>query len=442
MDFTSAFACLFPKKAKILVARDTRITGKSILNAVVSTLTASGINVIDIGITPTPTALYMVEKLKIHGGIMISASHNPIEWNALKLIGKGGHFLDEKTVNELIKFYDKRSSRFVKALETGTYEKIDNAIDEHIKRIIRFIDTEKIKKADFKAACDYVNGTGLFATPPLLKALGVKEISINKEHTGKFAHIAEPSASSMKSLSDLVKKNKVNIGFTQDPDADRLAIVLDDGTTVSEEYTLALCAKYLWLKGKGNAAVNLSTSRMIDDLAKDKGYSVNRTKIGEINVSSHVVKNKLYFGGEGNGGIIVPSVTPGRDSLLAIALILELMAETGKTITELVNEIPKYEIVKEKLEVSKIDEKNFLKKIKEEYPKAKITSIDGIKIDLQESWLHVRSSNTEPIVRIIAEAKNKKEAKALIKAAMNMIKGKSKELKKEAVKKAENNKKK
>ncbi|WP_295162247.1 phosphoglucosamine mutase [uncultured Brachyspira sp.] len=442
VDFTSAFACLFPKKAKILVARDTRITGKSILNAVVSTLTASGINVIDIGITPTPTALYMVEKLKIHGGIMISASHNPIEWNALKLIGKGGHFLDEKTVNELIKFYDKRSSRFVKALETGTYEKIDNAIDEHIKRIIRFIDTEKIKKADFKAACDYVNGTGLFATPPLLKALGVKEISINKEHTGKFAHIAEPSASSMKSLSDLVKKNKVNIGFTQDPDADRLAIVLDDGTTVSEEYTLALCAKYLWLKGKGNAAVNLSTSRMIDDLAKDKGYSVNRTKIGEINVSSHVVKNKLYFGGEGNGGIIVPSVTPGRDSLLAIALILELMAETGKTITELVNEIPKYEIVKEKLEVSKIDEKNFLKKIKEEYPKAKITSIDGIKIDLQESWLHVRSSNTEPIVRIIAEAKNKKEAKALIKAAMNMIKGKSKELKKEAVKKAENNKKK
>ncbi|CRF32295.1 phosphoglucosamine mutase [Brachyspira suanatina] len=423
VDYTAAFACLFPKKAKIVVARDTRITGESILNAVVATLTASGINVIDIGITPTPTALYMVEKLKIHGGIMISASHNPIEWNALKLIGKGGLFLDEKSVNEVIKLYDKKSSRFVKALETGTYEKIDNAIEEHIKRILRWIDADKIKKANFKVACDYVNGTGLFATPPLLKALGVKEVSINKEHTGKFAHIAEPSAASMKNLSDLVKKNKVNIGFTQDPDADRLALVLDDGTIISEEYTLALCAKYLWMAGKGNAAVNLSTSRMIDDLAKEKGYSVDRTKIGEINVTSHVVKNRLYFGGEGNGGIIVPAVTPGRDSLLGIALILELMAKTGKTITELVNEIPKYEIVKEKLEVSKIDEDKFLKQVKEQYPKSKITTIDGIKIDLEEGWLHVRSSNTEPIVRIIAEAKSKKEAKELITAAMNMIKG-------------------
>ena len=355
---------------------------------------ASGINVIDIGITPTPTALYMVEKLKIHGGIMISASHNPIEWNALKLIGKGGHFLDEKAVNELMKLYDKKSSRFVKALETGTYEKIDNAIEEHIKRILRWIDVEKIKKANFKVACDYVNGTGLFATPPLLKG-----------------------------LSDLVKKNKVNIGFTQDPDADRLALVLDDGTIISEEYTLALCAKYLWHIGKGNAAVNLSTSRMIDDLAKEKGYSVDRTKIGEINVSSHVVKNKLYFGGEGNGGIIVPAVTPGRDSLLGISLILELMATTGKSITELVNEIPKYEIVKEKLEIAKIDEDNFLKQVKEEYNKAKITTIDGIKIDLENGWLHVRSSNTEPIVRIIAEAKSKKEAKELIEIAKNMIKG-------------------
>ena len=426
VDYTSAFASLFPKKAKILVARDTRITGESILNAVAATLMASGINVIDIGITPTPTALYMVEKLKIHGGIMISASHNPIEWNALKLIGKGGHFLDEKAVNELMKLYDKKAKRFVKALETGTYQKIDNAIEEHIKRILRFINVEKIKKANFKVACDYVNGTGLFATPPLLKALGVKEVSINKEHTGKFAHVAEPSQASMKSLSELVKKNKVSIGFTQDPDADRLALVLDDGTIISEEYTLALCAKYLWLSGKGNAAVNLSTSRMIDDLAKEKGYSVDRTKIGEINVSSHVVKNKLYFGGEGNGGIIVPAVTPGRDSLLGIALILELMASTGKSIKELVNEIPKYEILKEKLEVSKIDENNFLKQVKEKYPKSKITTIDGIKIDLETSWLHVRSSNTEPIVRIIAEAKTKKEAKELISAAINMIKGNDK----------------
>ena len=422
VDYTAAFSCLFPKKAKVLVARDTRLTGDTIANSVISTLMASGINVIDIGITPTPTALYMVEKLKAHGGIMVSASHNPIEWNALKLIGKGGKFLDEKSVQELNKLYDKKSSRFVKALETGTYQKIEDAIEQHIKRIIRFIDVDKIKKRNFKVACDYVNGTGLFATPKLLKALGVKEISINKEHTGKFAHVAEPSANSMKSLSELAKKNKVDIGFTQDPDADRLAIVLNDGTIVSEEYTLALCAKYLWSVGKGNAAVNLSTSRMIDDLAKEKGYSVDRTKIGEINVSSHVVKNRLYFGGEGNGGIIVPAVSPGRDSLLGIALILELMAKENKTIKEIVAEIPKYEIVKEKLEVAKIDENLFLKNIKSKFPKSKITSIDGIKVDLENGWLHVRSSNTEPIVRIIAEAKTKKEAKELIKTAIDIIK--------------------
>ena len=422
VDYTAAFSCLFPKKAKVLVARDTRLTGDTIANSVISTLMASGINVIDIGITPTPTALYMVEKLKAHGGIMVSASHNPIEWNALKLIGKGGKFLDEKSVQELNKLYDKKSSRFVKALETGTYQKIEDAIEQHIKRIIRFIDVDKIKKRNFKVACDYVNGTGLFATPKLLKALGVKEISINKEHTGKFAHVAEPSANSMKSLSELAKKNKVDIGFTQDPDADRLAIVLNDGTIVSEEYTLALCAKYLWNVGKGNAAVNLSTSRMIDDLAKEKGYSVDRTKIGEINVSSHVVKNRLYFGGEGNGGIIVPAVIPGRDSLLGIALILELMAKENKTIKEIVAEIPKYEIVKEKLEVAKIDENLFLKNIKSKFPKSKITSIDGIKVDLENGWLHVRSSNTEPIVRIIAEAKTKKEAKELIKTAIDIIK--------------------
>lgn len=422
VDYTAAFSCLFPKKAKVLVARDTRLTGDTIANSVISTLMASGINVIDIGITPTPTALYMVEKLKAHGGIMVSASHNPIEWNALKLIGKGGKFLDEKSVQELNKLYDKKSSRFVKALETGTYQKIEDAIEQHIKRIVRFIDVEKIKKRNFKVACDYVNGTGLFATPKLLKALGVKEISINKEHTGKFVHVAEPSANSMKSLSELAKKNKVDIGFTQDPDADRLAIVLNDGTIVSEEYTLALCSKYLWSVGKGNAAVNLSTSRMIDDLAKEKGYSVDRTKIGEINVSSHVVKNRLYFGGEGNGGIIVPAVSPGRDSLLGIALILELMAKENKTIKEIVAEIPKYEIVKEKLEIAKIDENLFLKNIKSKFPKSKITSIDGIKVDLENGWLHVRSSNTEPIVRIIAEAKTKKEAKELIKTAIDIIK--------------------
>lgn len=420
--YTEAFACMLPKKAKILIARDTRITGQMIANAVSATLMASGIDVIDIGITPTPTASYMVDKLNLNGGIIVSASHNPIEWNALKLIGRGGKFLNQKSIDELLKNYEKHLTRFVPALETGKYSKNDTAIDEHIKRILRFINVEKIKKAKFTVACDYVNGTGLFATPKLLKALGVKEISINNEHTGKFAHIAEPSPTSMKSLSKLTKEKKADIGFTQDPDADRLALVLEDGTIVSEEYTVALCAKYLWSVGKGNAAVNLSTSRMIDDIAKEAGFKVERTKIGEINVSDHIRDNRLYFGGEGNGGIIVPSVTPGRDSLLGIALILELMATTNKSISEIVKSIPKYVIIKEKFETPSINQKQTIEKMKKMFPKASILDIDGVKADFEDAWVHIRASNTEPIVRIISEAKTSKEAKEYIEKVKTILK--------------------
>lgn len=420
--YTGAFAYTLPKKSKVLIARDTRMTGKMVANAVSATLMACGIDVIDIGIAPTPTALYMVDKMNLHGGIMVSASHNPIEWNALKLIGRKGRFLNQKSIDELIKNYEKKLTRFVPAIETGKYEKIDNAIDEHIKRILRFIDVEKIKKAKFTVACDYVNGTGLFATPKLLKALGVKEISINNEHTGKFAHIAEPSAASMKTLSKLTREKRANIGFTQDPDADRLALVLEDGSIVSEEYMLALCAKYLWMVGKGNAAVNLSTSRMIDDIAKEAGFKVERTKIGEINVSEHIREKKLYFGGEGGGGIIIPSVTPGRDSLLGIALILELMAITKKSISEIVKSIPKYVIIKEKFEIQSIAQKQTVEKMKKIFPKAEIIDIDGVKANFEDAWVHIRVSNTEPIVRIIAEAKNAKEAKEYIEKVKMVLK--------------------
>jgi len=420
--YTSAFRSLLTSsKPRILLARDTRLTGKMISNVVSSTLIASGVDVIDAGIIPTPTALYMTKKLNLHGAIIVSASHNPIEWNALKLVGKNGRFLDQESINQLVKNYKNKVTSFKSALKIGKYEKIDNAINEHVKRVVRFIDADKIRKANLKVACDYVNGAGLFATPCLLKALGVKEVSINDDNTGKFAHIAEPSPSSMTSLSTLVKKEKADIGFTQDPDADRLAIVLNDGTILSEEYTLALCAKYLWMVGKGNAAVNLSTSLMIDDIAKETSSKVFRTAIGEINVADYLRKNKLYFGGEGNGGVIVPEVTPGRDSLLGIALILELMATSKKTIKELVNELPSYKIVKDKIEVASFNQKAVLKKMKILFKNANIIDIDGIKVEFENSWVHVRSSNTENVVRIIAEAKTIKEAKEYVQKVKEIL---------------------
>lgn len=423
--YTAAFRSLLPNKATVVIATDTRLTRKIMSNTVSSTLMALGVDVIDIGIAPTPTASYMTEKLKASGGIIISASHNPIEWNALKLIGKGGIFLEQPEVDKVAENYKKYKTEgiaFLPALKTGTYTEIDNAIDEHIKRIVRFIDVDKIKKAKLKVACDYVNGTGLLATPKLLKELGVKEVSINNTNTGKFAHSAEPSASNMKDLSKLVKTEKADIGFTQDPDADRLAFVLDDGRIVSEEYTVAVCAKYLWSVGKGDACVNLSTSRMIEDIAKETNNKVHRSKIGEIHVSTMVRKNKLYFGGEGNGGIIVPSVSPCRDSLLGIALILELMASTKKSISEIVNEIPAYSIVKDKVDLSSIDQAKMLKEIKKLFPTATITDIDGVHAGFDDAWVHIRASNTEPIVRIIAEARSVKIANEYIEAVKSILK--------------------
>lgn len=425
VQYSEAFSVLIKEsintKAKALIAQDTRLTGKMIKDAVCSTLIASGIDVFDIGIAPTPTALYITDKLKLNGAIIVSASHNPIEWNALKLVGKGGRFFSQDQVDTMLKNYADKKSSYVSALKIGTYTKIDNAIEEHVKRIERFIDTAKIKKCGFKVACDYVNGTGLFATPPLLKTLGVKEFAINNENTGRFAHIAEPSKASMKDLSKLVVSSKADIGFTQDPDADRLAIVCEDGRIVSEEYMLALCAKYLLSVGKGDIAVNLSTSRMIDDIAKEHGQKVVRTKIGEINVSTAILEQKLYFGGEGGGGIIVPSVTPGRDSLLGISLILSLMAATKKKVSELIDEIPRYHIEKDKVEMLSINQTKILNALKKKFPKAKITDIDGVKVDFEDRSVHARTSNTEPIVRVIAEAKTKKEALNLIEEVKNIL---------------------
>jgi phosphomannomutase len=249
----------------------------------------------------------------------------------------------------------------------------------------------------------------------------VEEHSMNKAITGTFAHSPEPGVSTMRELAGLVKRVKADVGFIQDPDADRLAVVDENGDVLSEEYTLALAAKNLLMKKKGDVAVNLSTSRMIDDIAREKGVSVYRTKIGEINVSQKIAEKRLYFGGEGNGGVIYPPVSPGRDSLLAIALILELMAQTGKTVSELAAEIPRYYMVKDKMKAQGVNTDEIFARMKGHYKNAQIHDIDGIKADLDDGWVHVRPSNTEPIIRIFAEAKSPDRTKALIREVKRLL---------------------
>lgn len=419
--YSRAYASLFPAGSSIAVGRDSRGSGDMIFRAISAVLNSAGLNVINCGIVPTPTVSFTVKEKSLAGGIVISASHNPIEWNALKFIGKMGRFLTQKELDELLKRVEAPLEIDKPWNEIGSLSEFPDAAEEHAKACADFINSEKVRQSGLKVACDYVNGAGLISTPLLLNILGVKEESINDTVSGTFAHKPEPGIETMKELSELVKSSNADVGFIQDPDADRLALVDENGRILSEEYTLVLCAKSLWKKRKGPAAVNLSSSRMIDDVAAEFGEKVFRSKIGEINVRELMDENGLYFGGEGNGGLILPEISPGRDSILAIAVILELIAESGKPLSALADEIPAYSIVKDKLPVSEIDNIKLKDALSKIFPEGEISAIDGVKVSFEKSWLHVRPSNTEPIVRVFAEAREKHEAESLVEKAKESI---------------------
>lgn len=421
VSYVNAYASLLKPASTIVLGRDTRISGGAIASIVSGALAMAGHTVLDVGIVPTPTVLFTVRKRKLAGGIIVTASHNPIEWNALKFVGEGGRFLVQSQIDALIRAENKNAPITNPALKTGGIGDYPCAIQDHVDAVVASVDAKKIRAAKFTVACDFVNGTGLTSTPILMEKLGVRLVSINHDLTGTFAHVAEPSPGTMKDLAVLVKKTKADIGFTQDPDADRLALTDERGTIVSEEYTLALCAEHLFSKKRSNAAVNLSTSRMIDDIAKKYRRTVLRTKIGEINVSETLRQKRLYFGGEGNGGIIVPSICPGRDSLLGMALLLEMMALRGKRVSELIADIPAYRIIKDKVEAKGIDVKTLYAALKRIFAGARFSEIDGIRADVESGWVHVRTSNTEPVIRIIAEAKDETSARELIEKAKSVI---------------------
>ncbi len=414
IDFARAFGT-YVKSGRVVVARDTRPSGKELKESIVSGLLDAGCEIIDIGIAPTPTTLLMVKELGAAGGIIITASHNPSMWNGLKFVSASGIFLTKPEVEEFLDIWRKKSFTVVSEKKQNNIEKIDSqdVARRHIDKIIKHINTDVIRRKQFTVVLDSCNGAGSVITPMLLEELGCKVIEINTEPDGLFPHTPEPVPENLKQLCDVIRTKGADIGFAQDPDADRLAIVSEKGECIGEEYTLALATQFVLKKKRGVVVTNLSTTKAIDDIAGQFNCEVIRTRIGEINVVEKMKEYNAVVGGEGNGGVIIPEIIYGRDSLCGIAVILQHLAESGLTISKLTSTIPQYKMVKRKIEypLDKVD--TLLEKIKDEYKENPINSEDGVKIDLGDSWVHIRPSNTEPVVRIIAEAPTQQRAEQL-----------------------------
>lgn len=416
VQFGKAFGT-YLKNKKVVIGTDTRTSREIFENAVISGLLSVGVEVINLGICPTPTIQLMINEEKAGGGIVISASHNPSEWNGLK-------WYLEKNFNsqEFKKFFNIFNNKKIKYVNWKNLKPVkinQNAFKIHINKILNSVNVPLIKKKNFKVVLDSCNGAGSIITPFLLEKLGCEVIKLNCSNSGLFVRNPEPLPQNLKQLCRSVLDFNANIGFAQDPDADRLAIVSEQGIPIGEENTLALTTKYILKKRKGKIVVNLSTSRMIDDIAMKK--NVIRTKIGENNVVLKMKEIGAIWGGEGNGGVIDPLIHYCRDSLIGIGIILQYLAEENKTITQLLKEIPQYYILKTKIEYPKNKIPSLISILNRKYKNEKINMLDGIKIDREKDWIHIRPSNTEPILRIIIEAKNKNETQKIYNEIKKII---------------------
>ncbi|MCD6330471.1 MAG: phosphoglucosamine mutase [Candidatus Cloacimonetes bacterium] len=414
LSFAKRFG-VFSGRGRVVVGRDSRTTGKMLLNAVSAGLMSIGAEVIDLGICPTPTVLLAVENLETDGGIAITASHNPPEWNALKLINKTGTFLTRALSK---KFWNIPEDELVDLdwSHTGSFTQYAFAIEDHINAILKLplIAVDKIKEKNFKVVIDSTNGAGGLMSPQFLRELGCEVIELYSEANGMFSRVAEPAAQNLGVLEAEVIKHKADIGFATDPDVDRLSIVTNKGKALGTEYTLLLAEKYVLSRKRGNIATNLSSSMASDVIARENGVKIFRSPVGEINVAEAMIEHNCVIGGEGNGGIILPDLHFTRDAPLGMALILSYMAISGKTISELAEEIPKYYIYKTKLNISENTNFDKIKKrIVQDYSHKRLDMQDGIKIIDPEFWIHIRKSGTEPIVRIIAESSSEDESKKL-----------------------------
>ncbi len=401
----------------IVIGRDARISGKMISSLVANTLVGLGINVIDLGLSTTPTVEIAVPNEKADGGIILTASHNPKQWNALKLLNEKGEFLNGADGEVILNIAEKEEFNFAEVDDLGRYKKKKNYIKKHIKEVLKLdlVDKKAIKKAKFKVVVDGVNSTGGIAIPALLKALGVKCIELYCKPNGEFPHNPEPLKENLTDISKLVVKKNADLGIVVDPDVDRLALISEDGSMFGEEYTLVACADYVLGKtGGGNTVSNLSSSRALRDITEKHGGTYTASAVGEVNVVQKMKDTNTVIGGEGNGGIIYPASHYGRDSLVGVALFLSHLAQKKISCKTLRDSYPSYFMSKNKIQLTpKIDVDGVLSTMASTYKKEDVNTIDGVKIDFAEEWVHLRKSNTEPIIRIYTEAKSQDSADRL-----------------------------
>jgi phosphomannomutase len=421
--FTSAFAYL-SGNGTIVLGRDSRPSGLFISHLVKGTLLSLGCEVVDLGIVPTPTVQLMTEKLGANGGMIVTASHNPVQWNGLKFVGEDGMFLAPDKAQEMFAIADSEIYNPVAVDKLGQSVENFEAMDIHINKVLNlgFIDPQLIKKKKFKVAFDPVNGASAVIISKLLERLGCAVEAINTETHGFFAHTPEPVPENLSDLSELVKKVGADVGFAIDPDGDRCALLDENGNPLSEEYTITLATKFILSKRMGNVVVNMSTTRAVEDIARYYNCPFFRTPVGEIHVAKLMQEKGAAIGGEGNGGVILPDVHLGRDSLVAVAIVLQFMAESGISLSEMKAQLPQYSIAKHKINIEGLDPDKIFAHFRQVYNQAEINDLDGLKLDFEAHWLHLRKSNTEPIIRIIAEAKSLDKAEQICMEAMTEIK--------------------
>ena len=430
VQFASAYASWLRERSdkdqpSVALGRDARISGPMVEQLVTATLSAMGCNVFQLGLATTPTVEIAVTEFGMDGGIILTASHNPAQWNALKLLNEKGEFLSAKDGEVILKKVKASDYSYADVKNLGAIKPLEGMDVKHINQVLdlNLVDVEKIREKGFRVAIDCVNSVGGVVLPQLLNALGVKEvIELYCEPTGEFPHNPEPLPEHLSHISETMIREKADVGFVVDPDVDRLAIVCEDGTMFGEEYTLVAVSDYILSRTPGNTASNLSSTRALRDITEGYGHSYFPSAVGEVNVVETMKENRCVIGGEGNGGIIYPDLHYGRDALVGIALFLSHLAQSNETCSNLRKRYPDYSISKNKVTLPEdVDADRLLVAFEKEYAGFNVNTVDGVKVDMPEGWVHLRKSNTEPIIRLYAEAGNKEEADRLAEEAITTV---------------------